>query len=211
MYNFAIVQSWSSPDVAASAAHSTIVMRVVRIAALLAFALWVAYYMRETEPLLHGSLLIFHEAGHVLFMPFGEFLMVLGGSLFQLMVPAFFIAYFAHRRDWYAASFAALYLAASLAGVAIYIADARAGELPLLGGERSNHDWTFLLIELGRLDRDIAIGRFVHNVANTIFWIALPAGLWFAWHRGRHDDERDAAPNAPRRDIIVTTSKWKET
>jgi hypothetical protein len=187
MYNFAIVQSWSSPDVAASAAHSTIVMRVVRIAALLAFALWVAYYMRETEPLLHGSLLIFHEAGHVLFMPFGEFLMVLGGSLFQLMVPAFFIAYFAHRRDWYAASFAALYLAASLAGVAIYIADARAGELPLLGGERSNHDWTFLLIEMEMLDRDTTIGWYVMRVGGLVFWSGLVAGGYFAWYGRRRE------------------------
>jgi hypothetical protein len=120
-------------------------------------------------------------------------------------------AVFVRRRDFYAACVVALYLAASMDNVATYIADARAGDLPLLGGDRTNHDWTFLLIELGRLDRDITIGRFVHNVANTIFWIALPAGLWFAWHRGRHDDERDAAPNTPRRDIIVTTSNWKET
>ena len=183
--NLALVQSLSGPDVGASAAHSAVVMRVVRIAALLAFALWVAYYMRETEPLLHGSLLIFHEAGHMLFMPFGEFMMILGGSLFQLMVPAFFIAYFAHRRDWYAASFAALYLAASLAGVAIYIADARAGELPLLGGERSNHDWTFLLIEMELLDRDTTIGWYVMRVGGLVFWMALASGGYFAWYRRR--------------------------
>jgi hypothetical protein len=157
-------------------------MRVVRVAALLAFALWVAYYMRETEPLLHGSLLIFHEAGHVLFMPFGEFMMVLGGSLFQLMVPAFFVVYFALRRDWYAAAFAGLYLAASLAGVAVYIADARAGELPLLGGERSNHDWTFLLIELEMLELDTTIGWYVMRIGGLCFWVGLVGGGYFAWH-----------------------------
>jgi hypothetical protein len=198
-------------DLSSGDAGAARTMRVIRIAALLLFALWVGRYLREPEVILHGSILIFHEAGHALFMPFGEFMMVLGGSLFQLLLPLVIIGIFVRRRDFYAACVVALYLAASMDNVATYIADARAGDLPLLGGDRTNHDWTFLLIELGRLDRDITIGRFVHNVANTIFWIALPAGLWFAWHRGRHDDERDAAPNAPRRDIIVTTSNWKET
>lgn len=160
-------------------------MRFVRLAALMAFALWVWRYMREMEPLLHGSLLIFHEAGHVLFMPFGEFMTVLGGSLFQLIVPAFFVAYFGVRRDWFAAAFAGLYLAASFAGVAVYIADARAGELPLLGGERSNHDWTFLLIELGRLDQDTTIGWYVMKVGGLIFWLGLAAGGYFGWYGKR--------------------------
>lgn len=145
--------------------------------ALALFALWVARYMREPEPLLHGSLLIFHEAGHVLFMPFGEFTMVLGGSLFQLMVPAFFVGYFIRRGDWYAAAFAGLYLAASFDGVARYIADARAGELELLGGERTNHDWTFLLIEMGRLEQDLAIGRLVRGVGFLIYGIAALTGV----------------------------------
>lgn len=160
--------------------HADRVGRVIRIAALFLFAVWVFRYMGGADSLLHGSILIFHEAGHVIFMPFGEFMMVLGGSLFQLMVPAFFVGYFARRRDAYAACFATLYLAASMANLAVYIADARAGELPLLGGERSSHDWTFLLIEMKMLDRDVAIGRFVHNLAVMVFWIALAGGTWAA-------------------------------
>jgi hypothetical protein len=153
--------------------------------------------MRDPHGFMHGSLLVFHEAGHVLFMPFGEFVMVLGGSLFQLMVPGFFIGYFLWRRDVFAACFAGLYLAASLADVAVYIADARAGELPLLGGERSNHDWTFLLIELGRLDQDIVIGRMVHGIGQLTFLAALLTGVWSAWfdaapgHAADKDKEED--------------------
>ncbi|HEX6135576.1 MAG TPA: hypothetical protein VFZ24_16510 [Longimicrobiales bacterium] len=158
-------------------------LRVGRFLLLALFAFWVWRYMRAPDGLLHGSLLIFHEAGHVLFMPFGEFMTVLGGSLFQLIVPAFFIAYFAYRRDGFAAAFAGLYLAASFADVAIYIADARAGELPLLGGERSNHDWTFLLIELNALDRDTSIGWYVMRLGGLIFWCSLLAGGWFALKR----------------------------
>jgi len=171
----------SDSTVEGSAARASAGIRILRIAALLLFALWVGRFMREPDGLLHGSLLIFHEAGHVLFMPFGEFLAVLGGSLFQLIVPAFFVAYFAWKREPYAAAFAALYLAASFADVAIYIADARAGELPLIGGERSNHDWTFLLIEMNALQHDTSIGWYVARVGGLVFAAALAAGTWFAW------------------------------
>ena len=36
---------------------------------------------------LHGPNLIFHEAGHIIFSPFGEFMMILGGSLGQCLMP----------------------------------------------------------------------------------------------------------------------------
>ena len=189
-------------------------LRAVRLLAVLLFAAWVWRYIREPETILHGSILIFHEAGHVLFMPFGEFMMVLGGSLFQLMVPLFLIGYFVWRRDFFAACFAALYLAASLDNLARYIADARAGELPLLGGERSNHDWTFLLIEMKQLDSDLAIGRFVHNCAVMVFWLSLPAALYLAWQRAPEGEQRQQPHEAtalerPRHPNVITSS-WKE-
>ena len=37
---------------------------------------------------IHGPLLVFHEAGHVIFRLFGEWVTVLGGTLGQLLVPA---------------------------------------------------------------------------------------------------------------------------
>jgi hypothetical protein len=180
----------TQPAAGSAASHRSAdtLLRGVRIAGLALFALWVGRHMRSPDTLLHGSLLIFHEAGHVLFVPFGEFMMVLGGSLFQLMVPAFFVGYFLRRRDVFAACFAALYLAASFADVAVYIADARAGDLPLLGGERAAHDWTFLLIELKQLERDTAIGHFVHSIGVTVFWAALLIGGWIAWTGGRAGD-----------------------
>ena len=36
---------------------------------------------------IHGIDLVFHEAGHVIFGFFGEFLAVLGGSLTQVLMP----------------------------------------------------------------------------------------------------------------------------
>ncbi|MBP9812342.1 zinc ribbon domain-containing protein, partial [Candidatus Gracilibacteria bacterium] len=43
---------------------------------------------------IHGVNLIFHEAGHVIFMPFGKFMTILGGSLFQCMLPAILVGVF---------------------------------------------------------------------------------------------------------------------
>lgn len=171
-------------------------LAALRVLAVIAFAVWVWRHMHDPFGLLHGSLLIFHEAGHMLFMPFGEFMAVLGGSLFQLMVPAFFVVYFVLKRDAYAACFATLYLAASLADVSVYIADARAGELPLLGGERSNHDWTFLLIELEMLERDTALGAFVMNTAKLLFWPTVLAGMWIGWQGAMQPRSGDLAPAA---------------
>ena len=31
--------------------------------------------------------LVFHEAGHIIFSPFGEFMTILGGSLMQVLIP----------------------------------------------------------------------------------------------------------------------------
>ena len=203
------MQPYSSSAAAGDARSADNVLRVIRVVALLLFAAWVWRYMREPDFLLHGSILVFHEAGHVLFIPFGEFMSVLGGSLFQLMVPAFLVGYFIWRRDFFAACFAILYLAASMDDLALYIADARAGDLPLLGGERSNHDWTYLLIELKLLDHDIAIGRFVERCALTLFWPTLIAGLWLGW-QGKKEPDREVASAASQTPSNIMASNWRE-
>src|ERR1019366_377248 len=42
---------------------------------------------RVNSSFIHLPNLIFHEAGHILFIPFGQFMTVLGGSLTQVLVP----------------------------------------------------------------------------------------------------------------------------
>jgi hypothetical protein len=46
---------------------------------------------------IHGPNLIFHEAGHVIFSPFGEFIMILGGSLGQILMPLIVAWVFVYR------------------------------------------------------------------------------------------------------------------
>ena len=49
-----------------------------------------------------------HETGHLLFRIFGEFMMIAGGSLFQVIVPLIFVGYFVWQRSYYSAAIVAM-------------------------------------------------------------------------------------------------------
>ncbi|MBI3028694.1 MAG: hypothetical protein HYY64_04195 [Candidatus Rokubacteria bacterium] len=115
--------------------------------------------------ILDGANLIFHEAGHVLFLVFGEFLQILGGSLMQILIPAACAVSFLLRRQPAAAAAGLFWTGESLTNVAIYVADARRLALPLLGGDGSIHDWNYLLGRLGLL-----------NQADLLGWLVFTAG-----------------------------------
>jgi hypothetical protein len=119
-----------------------------------------------------------HEAGHLVFSAFGETLTILGGSLFQVIVPAAFVGYFAKTRQRYAASVTMGWVGVNLLNVSRYIGDARAQELPLLGGEDSIHDWWYLLINWDLLPRDTAIARWVHFFGVVAFLSAVIGGIF---------------------------------
>ena len=117
-----------------------------------------------------------HEAGHLVFSAFGETLTILGGSLFQVIVPAVFVGYFARTRQRYAASVTMAWVGVNLLNVSRYIGDARAQQLPLLGGEDSIHDWWYLLINWDLLPRDLVIARWVHFLGVVAFIAAILGG-----------------------------------
>lgn len=128
--------------------------------------------------------LVFHEAGHWIFAPFGRFMTVLGGSLLEVLVPTICAAAFVIQGDRRGASFGVWWTGQALAGVAVYVADARAGRLMLLGGRTGGdspgfHDWHNLLSWTGLLPWDHALGWAAHlvgialMVAGTV-WCAAP-------------------------------------
>lgn len=64
----------------------------------------------------------------------------------------------------------------NLHNIARYVADARAMDLPLVGG--GEHDWNTLLEGWGLLNRDTAIGHALHGFG----WLGmLSAGAWLGW------------------------------
>ena len=105
-----------------------------------------------------GANLIFHEAGHIILLLFGEFIHYLGGSLMQVAIPATCAAYFWLHRQRASSAIALFWTGESITNVAIYVADARRMELPLIGGD---HDWNYLLDRLRLLSQAEILGRFV--------------------------------------------------
>lgn len=132
------------------------------------------------ESFLHLINLPFHEAGHLLFMPFGHFMTILGGSLGQVLMPLICLgAFLLQTRDPFGASVALWWTAESLMDLAPYINDARALDLLLLGGvtgkETDGHDWHNLLTMLGWLEYD---HRLAHGVYSCGMVMMLVSWLW---------------------------------
>ncbi|MBD2001203.1 hypothetical protein H6G00_32195 [Leptolyngbya sp. FACHB-541] len=129
---------------------------------------------------LHGVNLIFHEAGHVLFSPFGRFIYVLGGSLMQILVPAGICGYFFYTQQRYASAIALCWAGENFWDVSIYIKDAQDRILPLLGGEISYHDWHYLLLHTSSLAKAQPFGNFVYTIGTLIYAFAVFAGVYYA-------------------------------
>ncbi len=133
----------------------------------------------EAGRILDAVDLAIHETGHLVFAPFGEFIGFLGGTLFQLALPIAFVVYFWRRADRHAASVALWWVAQNCWNVSVYVRDARAQALPLVGG--GEHDWAYLLGRLGWLHHDQAIAGAFGLVGVALYAYATIAGWIYAW------------------------------
>lgn len=98
-----------------------------------------------------------HEAGHLVFGVLGNrFVMMAGGTLLQLIMPLAFIVDFRRRGQPRSSDACVAWVGQNLLHVGRYAADARAQQLPLVGG--GEHDWTYLLETVGFLRHDIGVG-----------------------------------------------------
>ncbi len=142
--------------------------------------------------LLGGFDLLVHEAGHFLFMFFGETMHILGGTLTQLAIPVICLIAFASENELFGISFCLVWLADNLFGVAVYIADARARELPLLGGNAVGHDWYALLSKWGIINYDIFIGGIIRFVATIIMAFAIGFSAMLLWEMYKNRNNKSA-------------------
>lgn len=151
--------------------------RAARLAFLAFLAMYGVVALRTPGAgrLLDNVDLAIHETGHLVFAPFGEVLGFLGGTLFQLILPGAFVAHFAWRGDRYGAAVCLWWVAQNCWNISVYVADARAQLLPLVGG--GEHDWAYLLDAAGWLSHDLAIARAVHALGVGLFLIALGVGF----------------------------------
>ncbi len=132
------------------------------------------------ESFLHLINLPFHEAGHLIFIPFGRFMTILGGTLGQILMPMICLGTFLVKtRDPFGATVALWWTAESLMDIAPYINDARALDLMLIGGvtgkETDGHDWNNILTMLDLLDWDHRLAHLTYNLG--IFFM-LGSFLW---------------------------------
>jgi hypothetical protein len=144
---------------------------------------WI-FYRHLGDPLYGGIVkglnLAIHEIGHVMFGFLGEFIGIAGGTILQLAAPAITMWVFYRQRDFFAIAIALCWLGTSFFDVAVYAADARAGDLPLvgLGGGDPQHDWFIMLAETDLLNHDRTIGGIFRAFGILSFLGGLLFGGW---------------------------------
>ena len=151
-----------------------------RLVALVVMTLWAASVAigKLTEPptVLHLTVILFHEAGHVVFAPFGEALRVAGGTLGQLAMPLICAIALFRRGDRFGSALCLAWMAMSLMDAAVYAYDAADPLMPLIGGGTgadSFHDFIFLFDRYGLLDHARAWGRGMKAVGAIGALVAL--------------------------------------
>ncbi len=166
-----------------------------RIAALMLVSLWSIwifkdYSISQGHPgsgFLHMVLLPFHEAGHyAIFRWFGEFIMILGGTLGQHLMPLVLCgALLIQRRDPFGAALFFWLLGFSVADMGIYMYDAFDPKLTLLGGgtgaESDGHDWQNIFGDLNLLRRAHAIGKASAWIGALMMMAGLAWAGWMVW------------------------------
>ncbi len=147
-----------------------------------AFAVYFIYCARTpmTWHLIDGANLLIHEAGHVIFTPFGDFLHVLGGSILQLAVPAIFAVSFFWNLQFVDMCVMLLWLGESTMNVSVYAGDAVVRQLPLLGGESADHDWHYIFSSLGVLGQTDAIANIINIAGIILLAIGAFGALYFS-------------------------------
>ncbi|MEN6624058.1 MAG: zinc ribbon domain-containing protein [Smithella sp.] len=148
------------------------------------------------QTFLHGVNLAFHEAGHVIFSFFGSFIGILGGTLGQITMPFVCLGAFLFYRNPFAASVALWWMSENFLDIAPYINDARALQLPLLGGNIGEdnpdfHDWHHLLRDLGMLQYDHTLALIFNRTGILLMLISFIWGgfLLYRQYKSIHLDK----------------------
>jgi hypothetical protein len=159
--------------------------RIVCLAVFAAWTLWIFKdnHIRDGEigsSFLHMVLLPFHEAGHyALFRWFGQFIMTLGGTLGQHLLPIVAGYALLKKRDIFGVAMCLWLLGFSTVDMSVYMYDAFDPKIMLLGGgtgaESDGHDWQNIFGDMGLLRRARGIGLFFGFVG----WLTMFGAL--AW------------------------------
>ncbi|HOX29674.1 MAG TPA: hypothetical protein P5080_00435 [Candidatus Paceibacterota bacterium] len=147
------------------------------VALAIVFIFFVGYSLKRGHWFFLDNVnLVIHEAGHVMFMFFGEFASFAGGTVAQLALPLSFVLYFLLKRQFVSASAVMFWFGENLVNVSIYAADANDMVLPLLGG--GMHDWNYMLGETRLLYYAPQIAGAFYSLGMLVYCLALAVGLY---------------------------------
>lgn len=136
-------------------------------------------------PFLHGAMVPFHEVGHIVFSPFGEFSHVAGGSLMQFLMPLGFGTYFVYWRGdnlagWLMLSWEGM----QWVDLAPYCYDAKNPVMILLTGRTGDtgaHDYVDMLGDLGLLNHAHEVASLMKYFGVLLMLVALVWGGLLLW------------------------------
>ena len=146
--------------------------------------------------LLDHANLLFHEAGHPIIGLFSSRLEPYGGTIGQLVFPCALAVSFCRKGQPFGVAGAGIWFFENWLNIARYMADARALQLPLVGG--GDHDWNTILDRWNILQFDIRIAATLKILA----WIGMALVLvWLAWRI------RNTQPSTAPNDLYGLNSK----
>ncbi len=131
--------------------------------------------MLSFHNLINGANMIVHEAGHGICYLIGcpQFIMALNGTLFQLLLPLIFIAYYRRRENRILAGLGGVWLAQNLVYVAWYMSYSQTpNRYPFFLGGNAIHDFWYMFSQLGVLEYDWLISGFVRVIAVMLLIIS---------------------------------------
>jgi len=133
------------------------------------YLLFLLYAWRDTSGFLclDYANLVIHEAGHPLFSVFGYTVMILGGTLGELIAPLLCASFFFFQRQTYGLVFSVFWFFENFLYIGTYMSDARTLSLPIVNSDES--DWTILFTQWGVLDYDQKIGHFTRQLG----WLGM--------------------------------------
>src|SRR5258705_1135361 len=167
-----------------------------RSATLVLLALYTIKIFRDTD-IKYGDLggvflskviLPWHEAGHVIFSVFGQFMAILGGTLGQHLFPIVLgMALLIKRRDPFGASLAFWLLGYSMIYTGWYMHDAGDPQAMMVSGKSSaeddGHDFVNIFSYMGGwwLLHATSVGIFVGRIGEAMMCMGLAWGAYMVW------------------------------
>ena len=166
--------------------------RLVFALILTLYFLWIAYDPMQGSFLDNVDLPV-HETGHLIFRPFGEFLGVAGGSLFQVILPAVFVGYFVWNEKYYSAAIVLFWVGQSILNVFVYAADAVVMQLVLTSGltgsEGSFHDWNYMLTHAGLIGSTKTVAGIIRSIGTLVIIAAGALSVYYSFFSAVETEE----------------------